>query len=239
MLYNRFSLDFVSGCIEWLLPGNFLGPGPGRSGNHLWRMQKTTLANSRPAATVEAVRAAHAAKLLAVAKLQEQFERGEFERDLDKADKIQGSLTASMLALKVEMTELTEQLSEMPNGFVASAATVEAVQAALDVVGSTGDIADFSPLLVNLANNKGWEEGRGHTFANEDMVMGDIAEIYVCTRVDIDGIYVCPRVVSAEADVAAAATAAAASATPLPATPPPLPPAGGAAAAPVDTVAET
>jgi hypothetical protein len=141
-------------------------------------MQKTTLANSRPAATVEAVRAAHAAKLLAVAKMRKQL--GEFERDLDKADKIHGSLSSSKLALKREMTGLTEQLSEMPKNFVASAATVEAVKAANDIVGSAhGD--DMVPhmemtkqTLLKLSPGKGLG-----IVADEDMYKGDIAGIYV------------------------------------------------------------
>ena len=72
----------------------------------------------RQAPTVEVVQAAHAAKLIAVAKMRKQLR--EFERDLDETDKIRGNISASMLALKREQAELTELLSEVPNGFVAS-----------------------------------------------------------------------------------------------------------------------
>jgi hypothetical protein len=111
----------------------------------------------RQAPTVEVVQAAHAAKLIAVAKMRKQL--GEVVSALDEADKIKMNLSANMLALKRERTEL---LSEMPNGFVASAPPVEAVQAS----------------TLELSPGKGlW------IVADEDMNGGDIAGIYIPTRV--------------------------------------------------------
>jgi hypothetical protein len=110
-------------------------------------------ADTRQAPTVEVVQAAHAAKSKAVTKIRKQL--GELVSALDEADKIKMNLSANMLALKRERTEL---LSEMPNGFVASAPPVEAVQAS----------------TLELSPGKGLG-----IVAGEDMNGGDIAGIYI------------------------------------------------------------
>ena len=121
----------------------------------------------RQAPTVEVVQAAHAAKLIAVAKMRKQL--GEIVSALDEADQIKMNLRANMLALKRDKTELTELLSDLPDDFVASAPPVEAVKAStlklspgkgLGIVADEdmngGDIAGIYTLRV--ANNKGLEE---------------------------------------------------------------------------------
>jgi len=113
-------------------------------------------ADTRQAPTVEVVQAAHAAKSKAVTKIRKQL--GELVSALDEADKIKMNLSANMLALKQDKTELTELLSEMPNGFVASAPPVEAVQAS----------------TLELSPGKGLG-----IVAGEDMNGGDIAGIYI------------------------------------------------------------
>ena len=110
-------------------------------------------ADTRQAPTVEVVQAAHAAKSKDVTKIRKQL--GELVSALDEADKIKMNLSANMLALKRERTEL---LSEMPNGFVASAPPVEAVQAS----------------TLELSPGKGLG-----IVAGEDMNGGDIAGIYI------------------------------------------------------------
>ena len=155
--------------------------------------------NYRPAATVEAVQAAHAAKLLAMAKMRQQLV--EFECDLAEAEKIEEELNASMLAKKREQKQLSEPLSEIPNPFVgegtrfvpAMGPTVSKSLNSESIVVAGGDLygknipaeltgKSIKQTLLKLSPGKGLG-----IVADEDMCAGDIAGIYVALVSDSDG----------------------------------------------------
>ena len=150
--------------------------------------------NYRPAATVEAVQAAHVAKLLAVAKMRQQLV--EFECDLAAAEKIEEELNASMLAKKLEQKQLSEQLSEIPNPFVGEGTRfvpAMGLEIPESIVVAGGDLygknipaeltgKSIKQTLLKLSPGKGLG-----IVADEDMCAGDIAGIYVALVSDSDG----------------------------------------------------